>query len=942
MSDTNVEKKLIVLTKQLLQESGEQFHREIRLTSSLQKHLGIDSLARAELFQRIEKQFSVTVPDQLLAEAETLQDIATFLESAPARQTHHEKPAIMTSHGARSSVDPTHAHSLIDILLMYAEHSPDKAHIYFQNELGGEDVLTYGQLLHFSLRVASGLIANGLREGETVAIMQPTGFNFFYIFLGTLLAGGIPVPIYPPFRAHMLEAYARTEARILTNAGVRMLVTFDQAETLSRLLQGFVPSLKLVTTVDALLKYDEIRTPFKANADHFAFIQYTSGSTNDPKGVLLSHRNLLANISAYGRTIKVTPEDVAVSWLPLYHDFGLIGAWLGSFYHGIPLVLLTPFTFLNHPERWLWAFHYHRGTLSGGPNFAYDLCVRKIDSSKLEGLDLSAVRVLANGAEKVYPNTLQQFTTKFAKYGLKRGAMMPVYGLAESTVCLAIPPLGRDFRLDHIERKAFEENKIARPTTADDKSALMYAACGVALPDHAIRVVDEIGNVLPERHIGSIEFRGPSSMQGYYNNQAATQAIYHDGWINSGDLGYLADEEIFITGRRKDLIIKAGRNLYPAEIEELVGAITGVRQGCVAAFAVTDEKRATEQLIVVAETRDKNTKQHEDIKQEINNVIATALDMVPDHIVLVAPRIIPKTSSGKLQRAACKKMYLEGRLNRWQLPAWLQVVKLSADWCWQKVMKNIKLVGRFIFTVYVAIVLLLTFFPVYFSMLATPPKVATKICKNWFKFLLIMMCCRVKCIGKDNLTKAKPMIYAANHASYMDFVVALTLLPPDTRFVGKKELLSAPVLGTFMKKLNYIVVDRKDMSKGIENTKAMIDCLQQGHSIFIFPEGTFGFAQGLRPFRMGAFKIAAETHVPVCPVGLQGTRRMLRAEEILMSPGFITVTVSEPILPMGTEWQEVTQLRQLVRAEIAKHCGEASLDFIAAQVVADRAEKFTE
>src|SRR3990167_3373339 len=392
-STLDIEKEVIRITRQLLNESGQSYQREIKLDVSISRHLGIDSLARAELFQRIEKKFKVSISDRVLVEADTLNDIVSYLRESPLGCKIMTRRTIVTSHGEKSSVDPTHLKSLIDVVLAYGKQSPHKTHVYFQNEDGQEDIITYQQLLISSLRVAQGLRQRNLNEGETVAIMLPTQAGFFYSFFGVLLAGGIPVPIYPPFRAHMLEAYIKTEARILCNAEVRILITFTQAEKLSHLLQAFIPSLKEVTTVDTLLPSSPLDSPYQATSDSFAFIQYTSGSTSDPKGVLLTHANLLANIRAYGRTSKVTPEDVSVSWLPLYHDMGLIGLWLGSLYHGIPLVLMTPFTFLNHPERWLWAIHYHRGTLSGAPNFAYELCTRKIDPAMIEGLDLSSWRV---------------------------------------------------------------------------------------------------------------------------------------------------------------------------------------------------------------------------------------------------------------------------------------------------------------------------------------------------------------------------------------------------------------------------------------------------------------------------------------------------------------------------------------------------------------------
>ena len=937
MYSQETDKELIAITTRLLAESGEPIQRDIRMDDSLQKHLRIDSLARAELFQRVEKRFSVAMPDRLLAEVETLQDIANYLQGASAASQKIEHKTIMTLHGHHAHVDPSQVKTLTEILLLYGEQAKDKPHIYFQHEDGREEIITYGDMLTNALRVAAALKARGLREGETVAIMQPTTPLFFYTFFGVQLAGGIPVPIYPPFRPHMLEAYAKTEARILKNAEVRILVTFEQAETLSRLLQAFVPSLKCVVTAHELMTQHDIMVPYKAAADNFAFIQYTSGSTNDPKGVLLTHNNLLANIRGYGKAIKITPDDVAVSWLPLYHDMGLIGAWFGSLYHGVPLVLMTPFSFLMHPERWLWAIHYHRGTLSGAPNFAYELCVRKIDHAKLEGLDLSSWRVAANGAEKVYPNTLRQFTEKFIPYGLKANTLTPMYGLAESTVALTIPLIDSEFRVDHVDRKQFEENKIA--AAIDHEDGLAFVSCGAPIEGHDIRIVDDEMHVLPERSVGRLQFRGPSSMQGYYHNTEATKAVYFDGWIDSGDLAYIADGELYIAGRRKDLIIKAGRNLYPVEIEELVGNVEGVRQGCVAVFGVTDEKRSTEQLVIVAETRERDKGKREAMVDAISQAVTAALDIVPDHVVLVAPHVVPKTSSGKLQRAACKSMYLNGRLGKFRAPAWMQIAKLGVEMIVRNSLSAVYAAGKLIYTLYVGLIFLLTFVPVYLLVLLSSSRVAAAVCRCWFKLLVSAAFCRLKVKGREKLPTSQPVIFAANHASYLDAVVVYSLVPPNTRFVGKKELFAVPVLRTFMRKLKCLQVDRVDLSKGMKDTQTIEAALKAGDPVLIFPEGTFGYASGLRPFRMGAFKMAAEVQVPICPVSLHGTRQILRDEERLMKPGTVTVTISDLIYPSGTEWQDVTRLRLAVRGEIAKHCGEPSLDYIAAQTVAAKTPK---
>jgi 1-acyl-sn-glycerol-3-phosphate acyltransferase len=608
--------------------------------------------------------------------------------------------------------------------------------------------------------------------------------------------------------------------------------------------------------------------------------------------------------------------------------------WLGSLHFGVPLVLMTPFSFLYHPERWLWAIHYHRGTLSGAPNFAYELCVRKINPALLEGLDLSSWRMAANGAEKIYPRTLEQFAEKFAPYGFKREALLPVYGLAESAVGLTIPPLDRGFLIDHVDRKTFEEDKRAIPS--HDKNALQFVACGVPLEGHEVRIVDEQGMILPERHVGSLQFRGPSSMQGYYKNPQATKAVMNDDWIDSGDLAYQASGEVYVTGRRKDLIIKAGRNLYPSEIEEIVGAVAGVRQGCVAAFAVHDTVRGTEQLVVVAETREKNKNSRDFIIDAIKDAMSVALDIVPDQVILVAPHTVPKTSSGKLQRAACKTMYLEGRLNKLRMPPWLQVAKLGVEGFARKSAAIFSKLCHLLFTLYAVIVGAIVLIPLYAFVYFGSPAVAAKTCKLAAKIILAILWCPVRTSGLENLKKASPLVYVSNHASYIDALVLGAVLPTGIRFVGKKELLNAPIIRTLMRKLNFLSIDRMDLSKGLEDTRQIEEALKAGDSVLIFPEGTFGYASGLRPFRLGAFKISAETNVPICPIALQGTRKVLRENEKLLRPARLGVTVCDLVYPTGSDWQDVTQLRDAVRAEIVKYCGEPSLDFIAAQTVAAR------
>lgn len=922
--------EVVEIVQQLLQESGTEYpQRKIMLDASLQRNLGIDSFGRAELFQRIEKKFSIQLPDNLMAEAETLNDIVKAIPLASTGDRIEHPSEIQFHKLEESFINPSQAKTLLDVLLLYATGDPERPHIYLQDDEGHEEIITYIELFDNALRIAHALIKRGLKPGETVAIMQPTNPGFFYTFFGVLLANCIPVPIYPPFRPHQIEAYAKQEAKILKNAEVRLLVTFHQAENLSKLLRAFIPSLKEVTTVSALLKNEE-KAPFLgAKEDDFALIQYTSGSTSAPKGVLLTHQNLLANIRAYGEAIAITYHDVTVSWAPLYHDLGLIGFWLGSLYHGIPLRLMSPMAFLNRPERWLWAIHYYRGTLSGGPNFAYELCVRKIEPAMIEGLDLSSWRMAANGAEAIQAKTLDRFTEKFSPYGFRAESHLPVYGLAESAVCVATSPLNRLPRIDRIERKAFEEKNAAIFTTdTKEQNSLEFVACGKPIPHHEVRIVDESQTVLAPRQIGQLQFKGPSSMQGYFGNPEATMAIYHDGWWDSGDLAYIADGEIFITGRKKDIIIKTGRNLYPAEIEELTAQVPQIRKGCVIAFATSDQVRGTEKLIVVAETREKKPSHPEEIIVAINEKILSALDVAPDQIILVPPQTIPKTSSGKLQRAACKTAYLTGKLIKSRNPLWWQISKIGLSGTGLKLTRWVKNLGKFIYTLYAFLMITITVIPVYCCLWIFPRHVMASICKVWARSIFVLIFCPISVEGEEYFSQKAPLIFAANHSSYVDAFVLLGILPAGTIFTGKKELNRNPIARHFIQKLQFITVDRTDLSKGFDDAKQMEKTLAEGSSIAIFPEGTFTYGTGLRPFKLGAFKVSAETNTSICPIAIKNTRYLLRGDERLAKPTHIKITVSAPIMPTGKNWQEVTNLKNKVRAQIAKECGEPSLDLI--------------
>jgi acyl-CoA synthetase (AMP-forming)/AMP-acid ligase II len=309
----------------------------------------------------------------------------------------------------------------------------------------------------------------------------------------------------------------------------------------------------------------------------------------------MTHANLLANLRAMGSGIGASPADVFVSWLPLYHDMGLIGAWMGSLLYGMPLVLMPPQAFLARPARWLRAIDAWRGTLSAAPNFAYEILAARVPDDELRGLDLSSWRIAFNGAEPVQAGTLARFAGRFAAHGLRPSALMPVYGLAETGLGLTFPPPGRGPRIDSIDRRALRDDGRALPSAAPD--AMPVVGCGVPLAGHEVRIVDASGAEAPERVEGRVEFRGPSATQGYFRNPEATATLVHGDWRDTGDVGYVADGELFLTSRVKDLIIRGGHNIHPYDLETAVGELPGVRKGCVAVFGAADPTAGTDRVV---------------------------------------------------------------------------------------------------------------------------------------------------------------------------------------------------------------------------------------------------------------------------------------------------------------------------------------------------------
>jgi len=893
------------------------------LDARLEHDYGLDSLGRVELFLRVERRLGVSLPQSVMESAETARDLLRAIHAAsPAsRAAPVERASVL----AGESETPDRAATLIEVLEWHVARHPSRPHIVLQDEAGEEQTVTYAALENAARAVAVGLLDRDLQPGAAVAIMLPTGVDYFYSFFGVLLAGGVPVPIYPPARASQIEEHLRRHAGILSNALVDTLITVPQAKPIALLLKPQVRTLKNVVTPTELSRPSPAAIVHRVKSRDIAMLQYTSGSTGNPKGVILTHANLLTNIRAMGRALRVTPDDVFVSWLPLYHDMGLIGAWMGSLIYGFKYPVMSPLTFLARPARWLWSIHRHRGTLSGGPNFCYELAMRKVEDADVEGLDLSSWRFAFNGAEPVSPDTMAAFSKRFARYGFKAEAMTPVYGLAEATLGVSFTQPGRGPKVDRVERESFTNGGRAIPVSDRGANALSFVACGRPLPDHQLRIVDASDRELAERQEGHIQFSGPSITSGYYRNPEATRELLHGEWIDTGDYGYVAEGEVYITGRVKDTIIRAGRNIYPYELEEAVGALEGIRKGCVAVFGAKDAHSGTERVVVLAETRVTDAAERDRLRAQIDALAVPLIGMPADEIVFAPPHSVLKTSSGKIRRAASRTAYESGAL-RGTRAVWWQIVRLAFAAILPQARRSLRSATDLAYGAWALALLGVVGSLTWIACALLPrPEWCWRLSSRMCRLYLTLVGIKLSVHGLEHLPSGRPCVLAVNHASFIDGPVVLTALPDPMCFIAKRELLDHFVPRIYLKSIGTRFVERFDTQRGVEDVEAFAEAVKSGDSLIVFPEGTFRRAPGLRSFRMGAFVVAARVGVPVVPLTLRGTRSALRDGQWLFRRGTISATLSAPIEPTGTDWASAIALRDRTRAEILRLCAEPDL-----------------
>jgi fatty-acyl-CoA synthase len=504
-------------------------------------------------------------------------------------------------------------------------------------------------------RFAAGLRAEGVRPEDRVAIVLPTAPSFPDAFFGALLAGAVPVPLYPPMRLGRMEEYHRATARMLQACGARLVVSDGRI----RLLLGAAiaearPELGLRVATD-LLERGRGELEVDADPSSLGLIQFSSGSTVDPKPVALTHGNLMSQCAAFHALITQLPgtRELGVSWLPLYHDMGLIGALLGCVYYPGPLVLLPPEVFLARPALWLRTIARFRATISAAPNFAYGLCLKRVRDEELEGVDLSSWTYAMNGAEPVSAEVLQRFAERFGPYGFDPSALMPVYGLSEACLAVAFSPRRTPPRAVSLDPQHLARTGEVREGTRSVPSV------GAPVPGMEVEIRDQQGAPVPERRAGRIWVRGPSVMRGYFGNAEATTRVLRDGWLDTGDVGFELGGELYVCGRSKDVVIIRGANHAPQEFEECLEQVNGLRTGCAVALGFVPEPSGSEELLILAESAGPPD---ETLPDRIRTAISERTGIRPHTVTILQPGTLPRTSSGKLRRREALRRYLAGEL----------------------------------------------------------------------------------------------------------------------------------------------------------------------------------------------------------------------------------------------------------------------------------------
>ena len=540
-------------------------------------------------------------------------------------------------------------------------HTPERLAVRLQFT-GREDLtLTYRQLLRGASAYARTLEREAIRPGEVIVLILQHGEDLVYSFWGAILHGAVPAIM--PFLTEKLspERYRADLTALISVTKPAAIITYPEfaAEVRAALRAG--DSVRSVLVTDQMEPQADIDFAslegFQRSPDDIVLLQHSSGTTGLQKGVALSHRSVFNQLNAYSRSLSLSQEDVIVSWLPLYHDMGLIAGFLMPILSGIPLVLISPFDWVRAPYKLFQSISNQSGTLTWLPNFAYNFCAQKIRDRHIEGVDLSSLRAVINCSEPVRWESHAAFYERFKGYGLAPEALQTSYAMAENVFAVTQSRLGNLPVVEEIDREAFMSERVANDPL-DGHPSMKMMSSGQPLENVKVNVLDENGNGVPERVIGELALHSDCMLTGYFNRPDLTEKAFRDGWYLTGDYGYISNGEVFVSGRKKDMIIVGGKNIYPQDLESLTYEVPGVHPGRSVAFGMFDETQGTEEVVVIAESASDDPEEQQKIADAIRLHVTKNSAIALRHVKVVGPKWILKTSSGKTARTANKEKFL--------------------------------------------------------------------------------------------------------------------------------------------------------------------------------------------------------------------------------------------------------------------------------------------
>jgi len=548
--------------------------------------------------------------------------------------------------------------TIVDVLIELSNQTRTGARFVRRN--GEAEFYAYRDILASAQATAAALQRRGIQPGDRVALILPTSKGFLDAFLGCQLAGAVPAAMYPPFRLGKLDEYFSRTRQMLSKIGARMLITDARIGKLLGPVASGVQCLESAVDIRDLEGGDAPWRKPDVPADAPAFLQFSSGSTREPKAVIMTHRSLIANLemmaSAFRAIPDANPEQGGVCWLPLYHDMGLVGCMLTGLYYPATVTYISPEDFIVQPSLWLKTISRYKAIISPAPHFAYRMCYAKIRDEEMQGVDLSSWRLALNGAEPIEIEGMRLFQDRFSRWGFPREAMTPVYGLAEAGLAVTFSDLQAPPRITEFDRELLATRSQAAPGTGRSLPSV-----GKRLPGLDVQIWDENDQTVPDNLVGKIVVRGPSITPGFFNDPDLTSAAIRKGWLDTGDLGFFHEENLYIAGRAKDLIIIRGRNYAPQEIEDLLFDVPGVRAGCSVAVSAPIGSEG-EQLVILSEKDTRLPVAETELAAAISDKVLAGISLRPYLVQILEPGTLPRTSSGKLRRSDALRMFLAGEL----------------------------------------------------------------------------------------------------------------------------------------------------------------------------------------------------------------------------------------------------------------------------------------